>query len=60
MDIGELPKISADSQVAEPRFLWFENLPPAGAKDDPAVGRRWLGAGRSQGAHVGAATLGGA
>jgi predicted TIM-barrel fold metal-dependent hydrolase len=27
MDPGLLPKISADSHVEEPRFLWYDNLP---------------------------------
>jgi len=28
MDTATLPLVSADSHVAEPRFLWYEQLPP--------------------------------
>src|ERR1700755_605393 len=27
MDPAELPKISADSHVEEPRYIWYDNLP---------------------------------
>ena len=27
MDTGSLPLVSADSHIAEPRFLWYDNLP---------------------------------
>ena len=29
MNTGSLPLVSADSHVAEPRFLWYDNLPPS-------------------------------
>ncbi|HQV56704.1 MAG TPA: amidohydrolase family protein [Ilumatobacteraceae bacterium] len=39
MDPAALPKISADSHVAEPRFLWYDNL-PAGMKERGPKGIR--------------------